>query len=108
MEEIPQMSRVQTPLIIDIEVGETSQETKKGTIVMMIEKVEKPLIASKKYLCGISYYQHSYMKVKWDNIKLLRRNQKLKTEIPHVRQNLNLYECKEGLNTLVKVMEKIG
>lgn len=73
---------------------------------MLIEKVDQPLFTSKKPLYRISYYQHSYGKVKWANIALIRKNQQFKNELAHMKQKLTLYVCKEGLDTLVKVVKE--
>lgn len=103
IEEITQVS-----LIINIDTNETSRVVEESLVEMVIEKLKKPYVANHKPLYGISYYKHSYKKIKQANVKLLRRNKKLKFELAEVKQKLKLYECKEGLNTLLKAREEIG
>lgn len=103
MEKIPQV-----PLIINVDTDETSRAVEESPVEMMVEKVKKPYIRDQKPLYGISYYKHSYKKIKRANIKLLSKNHKLKSELDKVRQKLQLHESKEGLNTLLKAVEETG
>ena len=76
----------QAPLIISVDEYETLREAyEEKQIWMIVEKIRKPFNANQKPMYGISYYLHSYQKVKWSNIKLLRINQKLKSELAQVK-----------------------
>ena len=104
MEEISQIPQI--PLIIDVDIGETSKVVEGSPFKMVVEKIKKTYIANQKPLDGLSYYRHSYKKIKQANTKLIRRNQKLKYELAQLKQKLKLYECKDGLSTLLKAVEE--
>ena len=73
---------------------------------MLNEKIRKPFIVDKKAKYEISYHRFSYRKVKWANINLLRRNINLRLELAQVNKKLKLYECHDGLNTVLQVVEE--
>lgn len=70
-------------------------------------KRKKPYMMNNKPMYYMSYYQWSYRKIKQVNMRLNRRNEKLKESSAQVRERMRMYKCREGLDSILQVVDQV-